>query len=76
MVESSRSSSSPAGPGPLLTADDVAVILGVPRSFVYALARRGELPTVRAGDRYVRFRGEALEHWIKNRETVEPRGTQ
>ena len=40
----------------LLTADDDADILGVPRMFVYALARRGELPTVRIGDRYVRLR--------------------
>lgn len=58
---------------PLLTADDVAGILGVPRSFVYALSRRGELPTVRIGDRYVRFRTEALEHWIESCETTSPR---
>jgi excisionase family DNA binding protein len=52
----------------LLTADDVAVILRVPRSFVYALARRGELPAVHIGERYVRFRAEAIERWTKARE--------
>jgi excisionase family DNA binding protein len=49
----------------LLTADDVALILQVPRSLVYALARRGELPAVRIGERYVRFRAEAIERWTE-----------
>ena len=60
----------------LLTADDVAEVLGVPRTFVYALARRGELPTVRIGDRYVRFRSETLQRWIEQHETMDRRGTQ
>jgi excisionase family DNA binding protein len=51
-------------------------ILGVPNSFVYALARRGELPTVRIGQRYVRFRLDAIETWIAEHETLERRGTQ
>lgn len=62
--------------GRLLTADEVAEVLGVPRTFVYALARRGELPTVRIGERYVRFRGQALERWITDQETTHPKGTQ
>jgi excisionase family DNA binding protein len=60
----------------LLTPDDVAALLGVPRSMVYTLARRGDLPTVRVGDRYVRFRAEAVDQWIARCETTEPRGTQ
>jgi excisionase family DNA binding protein len=55
----------------LLTADDVAVILRVPRSLVYALARRGELPTVRIGERYVRFRATSIEWWIQSQEGCE-----
>jgi excisionase family DNA binding protein len=55
--------------GALLTAEDVAQILRVPRAFVYSLARRGELPTVRVGDRYVRFRDDALRRWIEECET-------
>ena len=62
--------------GRLLTADEVAAVLGVPRTFVYSLARRGELPTVRIGERYVRFRGHALERWIADQETTRPQGTQ
>jgi excisionase family DNA binding protein len=52
-----------------LTAEDVAGLLGVRPAFVYALARRGDLPTVRVGERYIRFRAEALESWIVERET-------
>jgi excisionase family DNA binding protein len=59
----------PTGGGRLLTADDVAEVLGVPRTFVYALARRGDIPTVRVGERYVRFRTQALQEWIERQET-------
>lgn len=52
----------------LLTADDVAIILRVPRSLIYALVRRGDLPAIRIGERYVRFRGEAIERWLEHRE--------
>lgn len=55
----------------LLTAADVAVVLGVPRSLVYALVRRGDLPAIRVGDRYVRFRAEAIERWIERRDALE-----
>lgn len=54
----------------MLEADEVAELLGVPRTFVYALARRGELPTVRVGERYVRFRAEALAEWIAEQEST------
>lgn len=56
-------------PGRLLSAEDVAELLGVPRTFVYALARRGDLPVVRVGERYVRFRAETLEQWIAAQES-------
>jgi excisionase family DNA binding protein len=59
----------------LLTAGDVAKILVVPRAFVYTLARPGELPTVRVGDRYVRFRDDAVRRWIEERETTDPHRT-
>jgi excisionase family DNA binding protein len=51
----------------LLTAEDVAEILGVPKSWVYAASRRGELPTVTLG-RYRRYRPEAIEQWITEQE--------
>jgi len=58
--------------GRLLTVDDVADLLGVPRTLVYSLARRGELPSVRIGARYIRFRTEALEAWVAQHETTAP----
>lgn len=61
--------SSGVRPARLLSAEDVAELLGVPRTFVYALARRGDLPVVRVGERYVRFRAEALEQWICGQES-------
>jgi excisionase family DNA binding protein len=64
------------GVGRLLAAEDVAAILGVRSTFVYALARRGELPAVRIGERYVRFRAEALERWILDQESTRPYGTR
>jgi excisionase family DNA binding protein len=58
----------------LLNAEEVAQILGVPHTFVYALARRGEIPTVRIGERYVRFRAGAIDGWIAAREDATGRG--
>jgi excisionase family DNA binding protein len=52
---------------PLLTADDVAQMLQVKRSWVYAAARQGQIPHVRLG-RYIRFREEAIERWLAGRE--------
>lgn len=51
----------------LLTADEAAALLSVPTSWIYAEARAGRLPHVRLG-RYRRFRREALEAWIVERE--------
>ena len=47
----------------LLTAAEVADLLGVPASWVYEQARRGRIPTVPLG-RYRRFRRAAVEAWI------------
>lgn len=51
----------------LLTAEDVAEILGMRVDFIYALARRGEIPHLRFG-RTLRFRGEALDTWLREQE--------
>ena len=51
----------------LLTADDVAEMLGVPKSWVNAASRKGELPTVTLG-RYRRYRREAVDAWICSQE--------
>ncbi len=48
----------------LFTADDVASLLQVPRSWGYAEARAGRIPHVTVG-RYRRFRRETIEAWIE-----------
>lgn len=72
-AQSSRPSAlSPNGNGPseaerLLTADDVAALLQVPKTWVYAEARAGRIPHVTLG-RYRRFRCEAIVAWLEERE--------
>jgi excisionase family DNA binding protein len=43
-------------------------MLGVPRSFVYALARRHAIPSMRIGERYIRFRESAIVEWLDAQE--------
>ena len=52
----------------LLTADDVAELLGVPKTWVYEASRRGRIPTVTLG-RYRRYRRDAIEHWLREQES-------
>lgn len=48
----------------LLTANEVASLLGVPASWVYEQSRAGRIPTVTLG-RYRRYRLEAIEAWLE-----------
>jgi excisionase family DNA binding protein len=48
------------GTGTLLTADELAEILGVPTGWIYSQSRAGAIPTVKLG-RYYRYRVEAIE---------------
>jgi excisionase family DNA binding protein len=50
-------------PGRLLTASEVARLLPVPTSWVYAQSRAGRIPTVTCG-RYRRYRRAAVEAWL------------
>lgn len=54
-------------PGALLTAEQVAQLLGVPRTWVYEQSRSGRIPTVTLG-RYRRYRREAIEAWVRELE--------
>ena len=51
----------------LLTAGQVAQLLGVPKSWVYAQSREGRLPTVRLG-RYYRYRAAVVQAWLAEQE--------
>ena len=48
----------------LLTAKEVAVILGVRPKRVYELG----IPAIRLSERSIRWRPEAVAHWIRERE--------
>ena len=54
----------------LVTAQEVAELLGVPVSWVYEQSRRGTIPTVTLG-RYRRYRVEAIERWVETLEAHE-----
>jgi excisionase family DNA binding protein len=55
--------------GSLLTAGQVAKLLGVPTSWVYEQSRRGRIPTVTLG-RYRRYRAEAIDEWLEDLEAA------
>ncbi len=56
-------------PDDLLTAEEVAALLRMTPSWVYAQTRRRRIPHLRLG-RYVRYRREALEPWMREIETL------
>lgn len=67
----------PPTPGPgdrLLTADEVAELLAIPRSSVYEYARRrvGQLPSISIG-RHRRFIRRDVEAWIDELRGAAPR---
>jgi excisionase family DNA binding protein len=51
----------------LLTAADVADMLGVTAAWVYEQSRAGRIPTVTLG-RYRRYRPEAIRRWVEQLE--------
>ena len=54
-------------PDALLTAEQVALRLGVTPGWVYAGSRSGLIPTVTLG-RYRRYRREAIDAWVRELE--------
>lgn len=56
-------------PDTLLTADQVARMLGVTPGWVYAQSRTGLIPTVTLG-RYRRYRREAIKVWLREIEAL------
>jgi len=47
----------------VMTVDEVAEYLRIPRSSLYKLAQQGRIPCQKVG-RHWRFRREALERWL------------
>ena len=50
---------------PVMTVDDVAQYLRIPRSSIYALAQQGRIPCRKVG-RHWRFHREAIDRWLHN----------
>lgn len=50
--------------GRLLTAEEVAEIIGMRVDYVYALSRRNQIPHLRFG-RTLRFRADAIQAWLR-----------
>jgi excisionase family DNA binding protein len=63
------------GSDPLLTADEVAVLLQVTKAWVYAETRAKRIPHVPLG-RYVRYRRSAVLAWIAALERQASRGVR
>ncbi len=63
----SPSRASPSSLEPLLTAREVAPLLGVGVSTVYEWQRKGLIPYVRLPGHGVRFRASDLQAWIESR---------
>jgi excisionase family DNA binding protein len=61
--------------GSLLSAGEVAEMLGVPVSWVYEQSRRGRIPTVTLG-RYRRYRRGSIEAWLEELEGASTAGTE
>ena len=55
------------GSNRLLTVDELAAYLGVPKKTVYGCWRQWGLRGYRVG-RYLRFRERHVEEWLRNRE--------
>ncbi len=55
----------------LLTAKEVSTVLQVTTARVYELARERAIPSVRVGDRQVRFDESALREYIANGGTLQ-----
>lgn len=51
----------------LLTAEEVAEMIGMGVDWIYEQARRGSIPVVKLG-RYRRFRRESIEQWVTDNE--------
>jgi len=53
---------------PLLTAKEVAELLGRHEQTVYTMARNGELASVKMGSRSLRFRPSAIQAYLQSKE--------
>lgn len=53
----------------LLTIDQLAETLQVPRSWIYEKARTNKIPFIKIG-KYLRFSEEAIQEWIRSNSSL------
>lgn len=58
-------------PPDVLTLNEVAEYLRIPRSTAYKLAQEGKIPGQKVG-RHWRFRKETVQSWLDRRQTSDP----
>lgn len=51
-------------PGDILTIEELALYLKIPKSTLYKLVREGKIPSQKIG-RHWRFRKGAIDHWLE-----------
>lgn len=51
-------------PGDVLTIEELAAYLKIPKSTLYKLVREGRIPSQKIG-RHWRFRKSAIDHWLE-----------
>jgi excisionase family DNA binding protein len=59
-------------PDDILTIEELAVYLKIPKSTLYKLVREGKIPSQKIG-RHWRFRRGAINHWLEETRANEPR---
>jgi excisionase family DNA binding protein len=55
-------------PGDVLTIDELAAYLKIPKSTLYKIVREGKIPSQKVG-RHWRFRKIAIDHWLEETRT-------
>lgn len=58
-------------PGDVLTIEELAVYLKIPKSTLYKLVREGKIPSQKIG-RHWRFLKGAIDHWLEEARSKEP----
>jgi len=58
-------------PGDVLTIEELAAYLKIPKSTLYKLVREGKIPSQKIG-RHWRFRKEAIDRWLEATRVSEP----
>lgn len=50
-------------PNEVMTVDELAAYLKIPKSTLYKLVREGQIPSQKVG-RHLRFRKETIDRWL------------